>query len=64
MTDTAIYIIAVGVIGVIVGIIIEMICEKPYIEELERKLEIRREFQNFEIDDYPEEDDEDLFEPF
>lgn len=38
---TIIYIIAAGFIGLILGVIIEMIAERPYIESLERKLNLR-----------------------
>ena len=50
---TIIYIIAAGFLGLILGIIIEMIAERPYIESLERKLELRNSFEVINIE--PEE---------
>ena len=72
--NTIIYIVAAGMLGMIAGIIIEMVAEKPYIEGLERKLELKNSLEIIEIEvddktlsgtaEIVDSEPEDLFTPF
>lgn len=67
-----IYIFAAGAIGVFLGMIVELIAEKPYIDELEKKVEGKPDIEVIEINDdvivgkaeIVSEEPEDLFQPF